>query len=322
MPEVHSPVVVSNELVEDGIAHVKERFLSEYRNTAKTALAGALLNGLALWEAHRSRIAEDVAAHGGIERVNHVSLFTEDGANSISCKDLTDVYASRIFQTPPLQVPLDNKRPQLPHVPHEQTAFIRMAFGGAAGVRSHCGSYNMNFSPFLSDKGSYEEMLDGSLSPQEITITEGVVTRYSEDEQVAISGLMYQVHGFVWGAKLRTAPDPILDPEAYSAWLHAAPVPQLELCFAGSDIIRSHMSEASKHDPDFGEVGRLPVEFDTKSPGSHYNLSELGARKLERFTQLLAVLWRHEFGTEMPSVSDAQIAQGVAPKELQVPQSS
>ena len=147
-------------------------------------------------------------------------------------------------------------------------------------------------------------------------MTEAVVTGREGHKKKMASGHRYQVMGRLWGAKLREefAPDPYKNPEAYAAWRAEQPIPRLDITFtATTQPVRSDYVE--------WEPG-LPFHDSQETYFSHTVMNRFsleGAKKMMRFDGLLNMLWKLEFGSDMPVPDKSSI---FAPEQKALPPST
>jgi len=309
MAELSAQLFVDNTLVKDGLAEARDSFIESRVDSVETFLEATYLNGLELWRAHRTRVVADIDSHGGLGRVPRGNFLSE--INSIACEDGTFIPIGDLFHAPLVPLELDPMRPTFNTVRTEQQGFARLSFGGVLGIRATEGAYNMtNKSLFSTD---VKPVLDGEIEPTQIAVTEGVITRSCYDDEITLSGLMYTTIVRPWGAKLREnfAPDPVKQPQQYAAWVASKPIPRLDLNFGASvepiRRTRRHAMDIYDH-PDFGDDFSIPAHFQHMSMRK---LDEVGMNKMLRYEELLKMLWKNEFGTDMPTPT----SQAVQPVE-------
>jgi hypothetical protein len=318
MAEPDARLFVNNDLVRDGLAEARDSFIESRVDSVEAFLEASYLNGLELWRAHRTRVVADIDSHGGFGRVPRGAFLSE--INSIVCSDGACIPIGDLFHAPLMPLVLDPMRPTFNTVRTEQQGFARLSFGGVLGIRATEGAYNMtNKSLFSTD---VKPVLEGEIEPTQIAITEGVITRSCYDHEITLSGLMYTTIARPWGAKLREnfAPDPRKQPQQYAAWVASKPIPRLDLNFGASvePIRRTRRYEMDYDRPDFGDDYNIPAHFQHTSIR---RLDEVGMNKMLRYEELLKMLWKNEFGTDMPTSTGLteQLAETSSAGQLSLP---
>lgn len=299
MTEIDSSTVDAS-LVTDGLEHIRDEYLGNQRSKVEAFLTACYVSGVELWESHRLRINEQITEAGGVARIHtHLTDYT----NHVECKNGDDVYLSSILKTPPVPLALPDGAPTFSLLNTVQNAYLRLSFGGnlAPSIHAFSTHHDLDGARLLFSK-DIESILSGEYRPTQIGISETVITGREGHKKKVASGHRYQVIGRLWGAKLREefAPDPYKDPEAYAAWRAEEPIPQLDISFSATqEPVRS---DYVKWEPELPFHDKQSTYFSHSGGYSRFSLE--GAQKVMRFGGLLNMLWKLEFGSDMPVPTD------------------
>lgn len=304
MTDFTSRIEADPSLLAEGIEQAEERYVQSLKQSAKDLLGSCYMNGLVLYQAHLADINERIEEAGGIKRVDTALYGT---MNYIKCKDKTNIYASEILIAPPVALALpEQPQPRIPGFMPTQEGFVQLSVGGQRDIRLGAIETNYEINSMKTfERHTLTDMLEGKYAPQVVAIREGVVTRNAFDEHVAVSGMIYQVRGRVWGAKLREefAPDPNENPEAYAAWAAQQPIPKLDIAFqASTKPVEGRYSDVDG--PEFDRYSHLATYF---SDVEMVPIQMEGAEKMMRFNALLDALWQDKFGTALPQYGTQQL---------------
>lgn len=273
------------QLLGEGAAWARERYIGEKSRDLTTFLRGALTNSLGIFEVHRAKMAEFIAEHGGITEVIQANLDIDHSRTKLVDGERlqpSDLLGHTVFEQP-----LDTS-----HLPAntEQIYSLLMSYGGRnIGVRAEeaVDEYHLNKSIFI--RNIFEKFLTPDFAPHAVCITERVTTKQGNNR--SISQDHYLINTDVWYAKLRETfvPNPLTHPSEYAHWVRSDPIRVEDISFAASGQLDSKRSPGKTYKDVKNYINRL----------GYMDEHAIAIEKLTRYLELLEFCHRRVTGMDL-----------------------
>ncbi len=297
------------DLLKEGAAWARERYIGEKSRDITTFLRGALTNSLGIFEVHRANMTEFIAEHGGIAEVEEASLDRNHSYTTL--KDGTLMQPSDLLGHTVFKQSLKTD-----HLPTgtEQVYSLLMSYGGSnVGVKADeaLREHALNKSIFIH--GLFDKFFTPAFAPQDVCITERVTTKCGDIKQ-SISEDHYLIDTAVWYAKLREvfAPNPLTDPEAYAAWVRSDPIRVEDITFSASGQIENERSPGKTYKGTKRYISRLGY---MDEPGE-------AIEKLTRYLELLEFCHRQTTGMDLVVMEGLELSMSTEQPLLSAPANS